>query len=184
MINIRLSLLSLCLLLTIACSSVQKALKPQSRTPPKSKPTTTAKPSKPYTPSTATPYRQKIVDYGKKFVGTHYKYAGRSPKTGFDCSGFTSYVLNEFGVTASPASSIQATEGRQIAIDRVMPGDLIFFGESKKKISHVAMVVKRDSNGITCVHSTTSRGVIVENVSQSSYWKTRILFARDIISED
>ncbi|MBN8676979.1 MAG: C40 family peptidase [Chitinophagales bacterium] len=139
---------------------------------------------KSYTNAVATPFRQKLVDYGKKFVGTNYKYAGQSPKTGFDCSGFTSYVMKENGVTVSPASAIQATEGRKVPLDQVMPGDLLFFGESKKKISHVGLVVKRGPEGITCVHSTTSRGVIVENVSQSTYWKDKILFARDVISED
>ncbi|HAD13537.1 MAG TPA: hypothetical protein DCF33_14010 [Saprospirales bacterium] len=140
--------------------------------------------SKVYANAVATPFRQKVIDYGKKFVGTSYKYAGQSPKTGFDCSGFTSYVLKENGVQVSPASAIQATEGRKVRLENVMPGDLIFFGENKKKISHVGLVVKRGPEGITCVHSTTSRGVIVENVSQSTYWKDKILFARDVISED
>ncbi len=161
-----------CALLGFACEL------PKSTTRPKSGP------AKTYTEATATPFRKKVVDYGKKFVGTTYKYAGQSPKTGFDCSGFTSYVLKEFGVLASPASAIQAAEGRYVAIEKVMPGDLIFFGETKNKISHVGLVVKRGPEGITCVHSTTSRGVIVENVSQSTYWKTKILFARDLISED
>lgn len=147
-------------------------------------PVKTAPKSGPYTAATATPFRKKVVDYGQKFVGTHYKYAGQSPKTGFDCSGFTSYVLKEFGVIASPASAVQATEGRYVALEKVLPGDLIFFGESKGKISHVALVIKRGPEGITCVHSTTSRGVIVENVTQSTYWKPKILFARDVISED
>lgn len=137
-----------------------------------------------YTDAVATPFRKRVVDYGQKFIGTTYKYAGQSPKTGFDCSGFTSYVLKENGVVVSPASAVQATEGRAVSLEKVLPGDLIFFGESKSKISHVALVVKRSPEGITCVHSTTSRGVIVENVTQSAYWKPKILFARDVISED
>jgi len=137
-----------------------------------------------YPAAQVTPFRNKVVDYGKKFVGTSYKYAGQSPKTGFDCSGFTSYVLKESGVIASPASAIQATEGRYVELDRVLPGDLIFFGESKKKISHVALVISLGPEGIICVHSTSSRGVIVENVSQSAYWKPRILFARDLITDN
>lgn len=161
-------LISLPVLFILACNPAQK----------------TVKSTDTYTEAVATPFRKKVTDYGKKLVGTHYKYAGQSPKTGFDCSGFTSYVLKENGVTVSPASAIQATEGRAVPLDKVMPGDLIFFGESKKKISHVGLVVKRGPEGITCVHSTTSRGVIVENVSQSSYWKPKILFARDVISED
>jgi cell wall-associated NlpC family hydrolase len=126
--------------------------------------------------------RNKITDYAQRHVGASYKYAGTSPSTGFDCSGFTSYVLKEFKVKVSPASSVQATEGRPIALERVLPGDLIFFGESNTQISHVALVLKRSKDGIVCVHSTTSRGVIVENVSASNYWKPKIRFARDVIT--
>lgn len=151
---------------------------------PLTAPTKTSSKSGTYTEAVATPFRKKVIDYGQKFVGTPYKYAGQSPKTGFDCSGFTSYVLKENGVVSSPASAIQAKEGRAVPLDKVLPGDLLFFGESKKSISHVGMVIKRGPEGITCVHSTTSRGVIVENVTQSTYWKSKILFARDVISED
>ena len=126
--------------------------------------------------------RNRITDYARKYVGSTYKYAGTSP-SGFDCSGFTSYVMKEFNIKISPASSAQAKEGRAVALDRTQPGDLIFFGESKNRISHVAMVVKRSKAGIVCVHSTTSRGVIVENVSTSNYWKPKILFARDVVSK-
>lgn len=127
--------------------------------------------------------RNRITDYAQKYVGSNYQYAGTSPSTGFDCSGFTSYVMKEFKIKISPASSAQAKEGRSIALDRVQPGDLIFFGEGKSRISHVGMVVKRSKAGIVCVHSTTSRGVIVENVSTSTYWKPKILFARDVVSK-
>lgn len=133
--------------------------------------------------SSAMRMRQDIADYAKKFVGTNYKYAGQSPSTGFDCSGFTSYVMKGFGITLSPASSAQSTTGRKVPLDRVLPGDLVFFGAGDQKIQHVALVVKRDKNGIVCVHSTTSRGVIVENVSASTYWKPKILFARDVFSK-
>jgi cell wall-associated NlpC family hydrolase len=169
----RLFVLGLFFLLAHACAPAKKTSKPS----PKPRP-------KPYPEAVATPFRQKVVDYGQKLVGTQYKYAGQTPSTGFDCSGFTSYVMRQNGVVISPASSVQATEGRHVALERVLPGDLVFFGESKNKISHVGLVVKRDKDGIVCVHSTTSRGVIVENVSQSSYWKPKILFARDVISED
>ena len=163
----------------LACDTLSSSVKTPTKTPVKTKPK-----SVPYSEAIATPFRQKVVDYGKQFVGTPYHYAGQTPKSGFDCSGFTSYVLKENGVLASPASAVQATEGRYVALANVLPGDLVFFGEAKDKISHVGMVTKRGPEGITCVHSTTSRGVIVENVSQSTYWKTKILFARDLITEN
>jgi cell wall-associated NlpC family hydrolase len=126
--------------------------------------------------------RRNIVQAAQKHVGAPYQYAGTSPSTGFDCSGFTSFVLKDFRIKASPASSQQAREGRPVDLARVQPADLIFFGEGKR-IQHVAMVVKRGKDGLVCVHSTTSRGVVVENVSTSKYWKPLILFARDVVSK-
>ncbi|HNE27548.1 MAG TPA: C40 family peptidase [Saprospiraceae bacterium] len=165
-----LSLLVLSLLFSVGCN----LLKPR---------TSSAPPPRPNTDSGVASLRRNVVNYGQKFVGTKYHYAGTSPNTGFDCSGFTSYVMKEFNIKVSPASSKQATEGRPVPLDRTQPGDLIFFGEDAKHIQHVALLVRRSGDGLTCVHSTTSRGVIVENVSKSSYWKPRILFARDVISK-
>lgn len=156
-------------LLCVACSPVKKNNKPN--------PGTSSGGS-----SSSMQLRNRITDYAQKYVGSSYRYAGTSP-SGFDCSGFTSYVMKEFKIKISPASSAQAKEGRAVALDRTQPGDLIFFGEHKNRISHVAMIVKRSKAGIVCVHSTTSRGVIVENVSTSNYWKPKILFARDVVSK-
>lgn len=125
--------------------------------------------------------REWITGYAQNFTGIPYRYAGRSPKTGFDCSGFTSYILKEFDLNASSCSATQSHQGEKIPLDEVLPGDLVFFGR-KSHIQHVAMVVARTEEGIFCVHSTCSRGVVVENISTSKYWKPRILFARDIIT--
>lgn len=126
--------------------------------------------------------RQKIVDYAKELVGSGYQYAGSSPKTGFDCSGLTSYVMKEFKIKLSPASVEQAKQGVPISLDKVRPGDLVIFGD-KNHIQHVAMVVERNKSGIYCIHSTNSRGVVVDNITTSKYWKPLTLYARDVISE-
>ena len=131
--------------------------------------------------SSAMRFRYGIVDDAEQFVGSKYKYAGRDPKTGFDCSGFTSYVLGRHDVKISTSSSAQGKEGRPVDLKKVLPGDLIFFSQDGRNVSHVAMVLQRTKDGIECVHSTTSRGVIVENVTKSSYWNPKILFARDVI---
>lgn len=124
--------------------------------------------------------RTSVTEYSKQFVGVKYKYAGKDPK-GFDCSGFTSYVLQSEGVSVSSSSKVQAKEGKPVPLNKVKPGDLIFFGKNGK-VTHVAMVVSNTSEGITVIHSTSSKGVMVQNISVSSYWKPKILFARDVIS--
>lgn len=168
------SLPLLLVLLTAGCTLYKEASKPRSRPHNETRPA-------PESGNLAS-VRRDVVTYGQKFVGTEYRYAGTNPNTGFDCSGFTSFVLKEFNVRVSPASARQATEGRQVPLERAQPGDLIFFGQDKNHIQHVALLVRRANNGLVCVHSTTSRGVIVENVSQSNYWKPKILFARDVIT--
>ncbi|MCB0532872.1 MAG: C40 family peptidase [Lewinellaceae bacterium] len=127
--------------------------------------------------------RQEIVRYAQNLRGSNYKYAGTTPRTGFDCSGFTSYVLKQFSVPVSTSSAAQAKEGREIPLKAIQPGDLIIFGKNRNNIQHVAMVVETNRQGIFVVHSTTSRGVIQENISTSSYWEPLILLARDVISK-
>ncbi len=133
------------------------------------------------TSSVSMQLRKRIVDKAKQYVGSTYKYAGTNPNKGFDCSGFTFFVFKEFNVELSPSSAEQSKQGYKIPLDKVKPADLVFFGDASR-IQHVAMVVERTKDGIVCVHSTTSRGVIVENVSNSTYWKPRILYARDVLS--
>jgi len=125
--------------------------------------------------------REQIVQYAQTFVGTPYRYASRSPEKGFDCSGFTSFIFSKFDALLSPSSRMQALQGRRVALGEVVAGDLLFFGRNGY-IQHVALVVENTPGGIVCIHSTR-RGVVLENVHASSYWRPRILFARDVLGE-
>lgn len=125
--------------------------------------------------------RQDVVSYAKKQLGTRYKYAGRSPRQGFDCSGFTHYVLKNFEVNLSTTSRAQEREGKSIKLSEAKSGDLIFFRRSRKgAVFHVALVVSNDRKGLKVIHST-SRGVVIDNLSSSKYWKPKISTARDVL---
>ena len=126
-------------------------------------------------------FRTDITGYAQNFLGLRYRHAGHSPKTGFDCSGFTNYILDEFGVKVSACAATQSHQGMKVSLNDVLPGDLVFFG-GPGHIQHVALVVEKTAEGIFCVHSTCSRGIMVENISTSKYWKPKILFARDVIT--
>ncbi|MCC6411729.1 MAG: C40 family peptidase [Saprospiraceae bacterium] len=144
-----------------------------------SKPTTTP----PASSGTVSKKRREMADYARKYIGTPYKYAGTNPKTGFDCSGFTSFVYKGFGFPITPASRGQAVLGNEVSLSKVQPGDLVFFAENGRDVSHVAMVSRRDGKNVYCIHSTTSRGVIEENITTSKYWQQRLLYARDVIGK-
>ena len=124
--------------------------------------------------------REDIVFYAEKFLGSKYKYAGRSPKTGFDCSGFTHFVMSNFEINLSPSSREQSHQGVGIAIKDARPGDLVFF-KRKGRISHVAMIVEADGKDMKIIHST-SRGVVVDDLMKSKYWKPKISHLRNVVS--
>lgn len=135
-----------------------------------------------YSPKNAnSQVRNKLVLQGEKLIGSKYKYGGTTPK-GFDCSGFTGYVYNKVDVDISRSSVSQAQKGKKIKIGEAKAGDLVFFtGTGKNKISHVAMVVSNDSKGLVVIHSTSSRGVRKDNITRSTYWNPKLLFARKIV---
>lgn len=128
-------------------------------------------------------FRLDIIDYAKSFLGTSYLYAGRDPNKGFDCSGFTYYVLDEFDILLSPSSRAQEQQGEVIGIEEVQPADLIFYRRSAaSQVFHVSLVVANEEDGIQVIHST-SRGVVIDNISTSSYWAPKISSARDVVSD-
>lgn len=133
--------------------------------------------------SAETKMRQSIISYAKKQEGTKYKYAGKDPK-GFDCSGFTYYVFKNFDIELSSSSSAQSKQGKEIPLAKAQQGDLIFFGRNGRegKIQHVGLVYKNTDEGLFMIHSSSKRGIVVDNITTSKYWKPKILFARRVIS--
>lgn len=144
--------------------------------------TNTPKPSPPS--SREMTLRKDIVAYAAKYKGSKYTYAGKNPSTGFDCSGFTSYVFGHFGINLSPASREQEKQGKPKNIRDAQPGDLIFFRRSANEpIFHVSLVKSNKGGSLVVVHSTTSRGVVEEDVMNSTYWKQYIDSVRDVVSK-
>lgn len=121
-----------------------------------------------------------IISYAKEFLGTPYKYAGTSP-IGFDCSGFIYYVLGNFGFNITRTSYGMAEFGETVKLAQVKPGDLLFFkgrNLNSKTVGHVALVVENDNEGIKMIHASTSRGVVIDVFTNSSYYVPRFLKAK------
>jgi cell wall-associated NlpC family hydrolase len=128
--------------------------------------------------------RGNIIEEAKKYLGLKYIWGGTTPK-GFDCSGFTSYVMAKKGVGIARSSRYQARQGKDIDISSAKTGDLVFFSKFGKggRVTHVAMVVDNKKDGVYIIHSTR-RGIVVDNLSESSYWNPKALYAKDVISKE
>jgi cell wall-associated NlpC family hydrolase len=79
----------------------------------------------------------KIVSYARRFIGVRYVYGGTSPRTGFDCSGFTRFVYAHFGISLPHYSVAQFDLGRRVSRVGLRPGDLVFFDG----LGHVGLYV-------------------------------------------
>jgi hypothetical protein len=116
--------------------------------------------------------RQKIIDYAKKQIGTPYVWAGNSPP-GFDCSGFTCYVMKEFGKELPRRAVDQHENSKKIKEKNAQKGDLIFF-DNGSGISHVGMIVSEKGKPLVMIHASSSKGVILTELEKSDYWMKRI----------
>lgn len=120
-----------------------------------------------------------IVAYAKKYMGYKYVSGGSSPSTGFDCSGFTSYVYKQCGISISRSSSAQASNGTAVSKSNLQPGDLVIFNNrANTSIGHVGIYI----GGNTFIHAGNSgTGVITTSLSDS-YYQARYVTGRRIIN--
>ncbi len=116
--------------------------------------------------------RIEIIDFAKKHIGIPYVWAG-TDTTGFDCSGFTGYVMKNAGKTVPRRAIDQYGSSTKITEKTARSGDLVFF-DNGSGISHVGIVVSNTGEELTMIHASSSKGIIVTDVKQSSYWLPRL----------
>ena len=116
-----------------------------------------------------------LVATAKKYLGTRYVYGGSSP-SGFDCSGFTMYIYNKYGVSLPHSATSQWQSGKGTRIydrSQLQAGDLVFFCNpaysNGKACSHVGIYI----GGGQFIHSSSpsSGGVIISDLYSGSHNK-------------
>ena len=131
----------------------------------------------------------EIVSYAKKFLGVPYVYGGAS-SSGFDCSGFTMYVYNHFGISMRHGAQAQAKLGTAIKTDKsskasllnnLKAGDLVFFldYETMDEIGHCGIYIGEGN----FIHASSGSGycVKINSLLPGEYYNTRYCGARRII---
>ncbi|MCE3294425.1 MAG: hypothetical protein K0R65_139 [Crocinitomicaceae bacterium] len=117
--------------------------------------------------------REEIIEIAKKYVGVPYVWAGNDPK-GFDCSGFTSYVMQASLHQALPRRAVDQFESAvKIKQKDVQMGDLVFF-DNGSGISHVGIIASNKGEPLRMIHASSSKGIVITDIEQSTYWQKRI----------
>ncbi len=108
------------------------------------------------------PSRKAIVRQARRHLGTRYVLSPPGPCRAFrkeDCSCHTKLVFRKFGKRLPDDPARQWQRGRRIAKSNVRPGDLVFFRENGRNITHVGIY---SGNG-NIIHASSYFGKVVES---------------------
>ena len=110
-------------------------------------------------------------------LGLDYRHGGKSPATGFDCSGLVAHIYREaWGVRLPPNTAAQSQAGVSVSLAELQAGDLVFYDTLKRPYSHVGIYL---GDGKFVHAPKTGAQVRIESL-RSTYWAQRFNGARRI----
>ena len=118
-----------------------------------------------------------LVEYAKHYLGLKYVSGGNSLTTGTDCSGFTKLIYKEFGINLGRTVNSQIYNGSYVSKNDLMPGDLVFYGYSSSKATHVAIYM---GSGLVIHESNPNDGVKINSVNMMVYITARRVITANI----
>jgi cell wall-associated NlpC family hydrolase len=122
---------------------------------------------------TETRARSEVVRQAVNQLGKPYKSGAKGPEA-FDCSGLIYYIYQKINITLPIMTEGQIRYGYDVSGDSVQPGDLVFF-KTEKDLHTGIMINKKEF-----IHSSTKRGVVVDDIN-GSYWRKSLIGFRSIL---
>lgn len=139
-------------------------------TPPAAKPAAAVRSSAP-----VSELGQEVAIFALTLIDTDYRFGGKNPEAGLDCSGMVSYIYaHAAGVRLGGSAADIARRGRPIEREELRPGDLVFFNTRNAPFSHVGVYIGDDR----FVHAPSSNGRVRIDHLASRYFASRFEAAR------
>ncbi|MFJ5446144.1 C40 family peptidase [Methylobacillus methanolivorans] len=118
---------------------------------------------------------QEVLINALSLTGIKYSYGGKSPETGFDCSGFVRYVFQQSTSMTLPHGAKAISQlGQPVSQEQLQPGDLVFFNTLKSAFSHVGIYLGDHK----FIHAPSSGGGVQVVDMTDNYWSKRFNGAR------
>ncbi len=125
--------------------------------------------------------RKKFIDFGMGYKGINYVWGGKTPRPGFDCSGFVSYTAKQsLGIDVRGNAQDIYNQTSPVSLGEALPGDLIFFkGASDSRITHVGIYLGKNPGQndfgkqnlfLNAASGGPRTGVIISGLNEN-YWK-------------
>lgn len=127
------------------------------------------------TVSAANEKSRDIVVYALGLIDTGYRYGGKNPQAGLDCSGMVSHVFGQAaGIKLVGSAADIARKGHPVELSKLLPGDLVFFNTRNKPYSHVGIYI---GDG-RFVHAPNSNGRVRAESLKHGYFAAHLEAAR------
>lgn len=126
-------------------------------------------------------YADSLTAFALELKGVPYRWGGKSLK-GFDCSGFVSYIFEQFGHSIERSSRAQSRQGNEVAREDLKKGDLLFFtgtNPQQRRVGHVGIVISDKGESPEFIHSSSYGGVKVSKLE--GHYETRFLKAKRLL---
>ena len=116
---------------------------------------------------------EKLVNLAKSKLGCKYVWGAAGPNT-FDCSGLTSWVHKQMGISIPRTSLAQSRSGKAVNKSDLQVGDLVFFKTTSAEVGHVGMYVGNNQ----FIHAPNKSKPVKYDSLDNSYYKSRYVRAR------
>ena len=119
---------------------------------------------------------QESALFALSLLDTGYRFGGKNPEAGLDCSGMASYVFDRAaGVKISGSAAMIARQGREIALGESRAGDLVFFDTRGGPYTHVGIYL---GDGRFIHAPSTASGRVRIDSLREGYFSKRFTEAR------
>ena len=117
----------------------------------------------------------EVVLYALGLIDTGYRFGGKNPEAGLDCSGMVSYIYDRAaGLKFQGSAADIARNGRPIPRGELRPGDLVFFNTLNRSYSHVGIYIGETR----FIHAPSTNGKVRIDKLNDSYYAQRFEAAR------
>lgn len=117
----------------------------------------------------------EVALYALGLIDTGYRFGGKNPEAGLDCSGMVSYIYGQAaGLKVLGSAADIARNGRPIERTLLRPGDLVFFNTLNRAFSHVGIYLGNQR----FIHSPSGNGRVRIDRLSDRYYAQRYEAAR------
>jgi cell wall-associated NlpC family hydrolase len=121
--------------------------------------------------------RYRLVKMARTFLGLPYRWGGMSERRGVDCSGLVKVLFAKLHVELPRSSREQIQSGKEISLDQLETGDLVFFSNQGEIPTHVGVYLGNDQ----FLHAEQKAGRVIITNLKDPWYARRFLGARRVM---